>query len=93
MCKHFCMDTREIIRLAGGPSKVARASRRHHATVIGWARIPAEHVLTIARMSGISPHEIRPDVFGPEPRARNLHGRADPWWGAVCAHAEQRGAA
>lgn len=78
---------------AGGPTAVASCLGIKMPSIYSWSRIPAEHVLTIARMSGISPHEIRPDVFGPEPRARNLRGRADPWWGAVCAHAEQRGAA
>ncbi|MBL7237682.1 MAG: helix-turn-helix domain-containing protein [Komagataeibacter hansenii] len=87
------MDTREIIRLAGGPSKVARASGRHHATVIGWARIPAEHVLTIARMSGISPHEIRPDVFGSDPAPADAHGQTSPWWKSTSIRDEQRGAA
>lgn len=58
------MNTREIIRRAGGPLKVAKAVGRHHATVIGWHRVPAEHVRTVSRMSGLSPHIIRPDVFG-----------------------------
>lgn len=82
------MNTREIIRRAGGPLNVAKAIGRHHATVIGWSRIPAEHALTIARMAAISPHAIRPDVFGPEPQQPTA-----PWWELPIDHAEHRGAA
>ena len=60
------MNTREIIRRAGGPLKVAKAVGRHHATVIGWRRVPAEHARTVARMAALTPHDLRPDVFGPE---------------------------
>lgn len=30
-------------------------------------RVPAERVLEIERLSGISRHELRPDVFGDRP--------------------------
>ncbi|XRB28335.1 helix-turn-helix domain-containing protein [Novacetimonas hansenii] len=64
ICQLSSMNTREIIRRAGGPLKVAKAVGRHHATVIGWRRVPAEHVRTVSRMCGIPSHIIRPDVFG-----------------------------
>lgn len=32
-------------------------------------RIPAERVLEIERRTGISRHELRPDIFGPPPPA------------------------
>jgi DNA-binding transcriptional regulator YdaS (Cro superfamily) len=28
-----------------------------------WRRVPAEHVLAIAELTGMSPHEIRPDLY------------------------------
>lgn len=28
-----------------------------------WKRVPAEHVETVAEITGIPPHELRPDVF------------------------------
>lgn len=34
-----------------------------------WRRVPVERVLEIERLTGISRHELRPDVFGPEPTA------------------------
>ena len=61
------MDIKGIIRQAGGPSRVAKATGlRSHATVIGWRRVPAEHARTVARMAGLTPRDLRPDVFGPE---------------------------
>ena len=62
----WAMDTKDIIRMAGGPLKVGQAVHRHHSTVCGWRKIPPCHALTIAQMAGVSVHVIRPDVFGPE---------------------------
>lgn len=30
-----------------------------------WKDVPPEHVLTIERETGVSRHDLRPDVFGP----------------------------
>lgn len=57
------MDIRTIIKTAGGPSKVAAALRLTHPTIIGWSRVPAEHAITVSRLTGIPVHELRPDVF------------------------------
>ncbi|WP_282758356.1 hypothetical protein [Komagataeibacter saccharivorans] len=65
-CNMACMNVHEIIRRAGGPLKVGKAINRHHATIIGWKRVPAEHARTVARMADLTPHDLRPDVFGPE---------------------------
>lgn len=45
--------------------KVAKLVGRHHATVLRWRQVPAEHVRAVAKASGIPPHEIRPNVFDP----------------------------
>jgi DNA-binding transcriptional regulator YdaS (Cro superfamily) len=58
------MEITEIIRRAGGVSLVAKTIGRHHSSVMEWRRVPAEHVLAVAEMSGLTPGEIRPDVFG-----------------------------
>jgi len=57
------MDIKQIIRSAGGPLAVSRAVGRHHSAVCKWWRVPAPLVLTVAGMSGIPAHAIRPDVF------------------------------
>jgi DNA-binding transcriptional regulator YdaS (Cro superfamily) len=37
-------------------------------------RVPAERVLEVEQLSGISRHELRPDVYGPAPRAADAGG-------------------
>lgn len=36
---------------------------------LGKARIPAAHCLAIARLTGISVHDLRPDIYGPKSEA------------------------
>lgn len=33
--------------------------------VYQWRRVPAERALEVERLTGISRHKLRPDVFGP----------------------------
>lgn len=35
-----------------------------------WTQVPAERVLEVERITGISRHDLRPDVFGPAPGPR-----------------------
>lgn len=56
---------KRAIKLAGGFAAVGRAVGMKRQAVFQWPRCPAEHVLTLEKMSGISRHELRPDVFGP----------------------------
>lgn len=41
-----------------------------------WVVVPPEHVLAVEKATGVSRHELRPDVFGPVPvkktRARSV---------------------
>jgi DNA-binding transcriptional regulator YdaS (Cro superfamily) len=36
-----------------------------------WDRVPTDRVLDVERITGISRHELRPDVFGAAPVAAN----------------------
>lgn len=38
-----------------------------------WKKVPADRVLDVERVTGISRHELRPDIFGPPP---SQEGRA-----------------
>ncbi len=54
---------------AGGPVALAAAlsasgERISSQAVSKWVRVPAERVLEVERLSGISRHRLRPDVFG-----------------------------
>lgn len=57
------MEITDIIAAAGGASRVAKELGRHHSSVLGWTRVPAEHVRVVAKLSNIPAHRIRPDIF------------------------------
>ena len=54
---------------AGGVVSLARELGIQHTALYSWNRVPAERVLDIERITGISRHEQRPDVFGGQPEA------------------------
>jgi DNA-binding transcriptional regulator YdaS (Cro superfamily) len=63
------MEMSEIIRRAGGLVRLAAAVDRHHATIWGWSRVPPKHVRAVAAATGLTNHDIRPDLWDPpEPR-------------------------
>ncbi|MEH0295892.1 YdaS family helix-turn-helix protein [Agrobacterium sp. CCNWLW71] len=51
---------------AGGVVSLARELGIKHPSLYRWPRVPAGRVLAFERITGISRHEIRPDVYGPE---------------------------
>nr|WP_295810318.1 Cro/CI family transcriptional regulator [uncultured Nitratireductor sp.] len=52
---------------SGGIVSLARELGIKHNALYSWKRVPAERVLDIERITGISRHELRPDIFGPAP--------------------------
>lgn len=56
----------------GGVTKTATALSIDNPSVIAnWrtrGRVPAEKVLDVEAATGISRHELRPDIFGPAPQ-------------------------
>jgi len=70
------MSTPELIALnkakesAGGSVALAAAlsaagPKLTSQAVSQWKRVPAERVIEVERLTGVSRHELRPDVFGP----------------------------
>ncbi|MFE8872757.1 hypothetical protein ACE4RV_06250 [Acetobacter persici] len=58
------MDTREIIKAAGGCAKLASiCGLRSHTTPLRWKLIPIKHAKTIETALGIPKHKMRPDVY------------------------------
>lgn len=52
---------------AGGPAALAKALGGVSSQAVSqWKKVPAERVLDVERITGISRHELRPDVFGTE---------------------------
>lgn len=60
---------REAIRQAGGVRALARElGTVSHQAISRWERVPAERVLAVERITGVSRYRLRPDVYGPEPK-------------------------
>lgn len=58
----------KAIELVGGPAKVARdIGDLTSQAVSQWKRVPPERVIAVEGLSGISRHDLRPDIFGPAP--------------------------
>jgi len=51
-------------RLGGGATRIARQLEISPQAVSQWRRVPAGRVLDIERLTGISRHHLRPDVYG-----------------------------
>jgi len=54
----------EAIRCAGGMHALGRKLGITHQAIAQWRRVPAERVLEVERLTGISRYRLRPDVFG-----------------------------
>ncbi|MBK1656867.1 helix-turn-helix domain-containing protein [Paracraurococcus ruber] len=50
---------------------VARRLGVAHSTVLRWAerRVPADRVRPLAAITGLHPHELRPDLYDPPAEA------------------------
>lgn len=60
--ENSCEKAKEI---AGGPSKLARAIGGVSSQAVSqWKKVPAERVLEVEKITGISRYDLRPDVFG-----------------------------
>ena len=56
------------IEKANGPSALARKLGITPHAVIQWDRVPAARAIEVERHTGVSRHELRPDIFGPGPQ-------------------------
>jgi TorA maturation chaperone TorD len=53
----------EAIRAAGGVTELARRIGISQPSVSNWARIPAERVLSVEAITGVSREVLRPDLY------------------------------
>ncbi|WP_093820201.1 transcriptional regulator [Stenotrophomonas indicatrix] len=58
------------LKALGGPAHIGRVCGVSSQAVSQWKRVPAEYVLAIEEATGVSRHDLRPDVFGPAPKKR-----------------------
>lgn len=57
------MDMPDVIRAAGGLASLARSLDLHHTTVLRWKAVPPHRVRSVSGLTGIPPHELRPDLW------------------------------
>ncbi len=63
----------EAVRVAGSLRNVAAKLGVTSQAISQWIRyqkVPPKRVLGLEALSGVSRHEMRPDIYGPEPRIR-----------------------
>lgn len=54
---------REWLRTETGRLKLlASECEVTHGTIIQWRQVPPQHLLTVERVTGISRHDLRPDL-------------------------------
>jgi DNA-binding transcriptional regulator YdaS (Cro superfamily) len=57
-------------------AKVAHGLGLTRASVVKWEKVPAERVVEIERITGISREELRPDLYNRTPRAHAMSAEA-----------------
>ena len=58
------LAAKRAIELMGGARKVAERFSVSAQAVYKWQQVPGNKVLEIERETGVSRHELRPDIFG-----------------------------
>lgn len=59
----------------GGPAKLAaalsdRGIRITSQAISQWKRVPPDRAIVVEEITGISRHDLRPDIFGPAPKRK-----------------------
>ena len=57
----------DLLEKAGGAARLAELLGCDRTTPYSWKRIPAHHAAQVARIIGVHPCQVRPDVF-PSPQ-------------------------
>lgn len=64
------------VRAAGSQSAFGRLLGKRQSVVFGWLRdqrpLPAEHVLKVEQATGVSRHDLRPDIYPRDDAAPSL---------------------
>lgn len=58
----------EMAHAAGGMAALARKLGIKRQAIYQWSRVPAERVLEIERLTGLSRYILRSDIYGPAPK-------------------------
>lgn len=63
-CRHMESTLKKAIDGAGGTASLARALNITTQAISQWTRVPADRVIQVEKLSGVSRYKLRPDVFG-----------------------------
>jgi len=56
-------------KLGGNAGVASKLGAITPQAVSQWKLVPVRRVLELERLSGVSRHDLRPDIFGPAPKA------------------------
>jgi len=59
----------EAVRRVGSKGRLAKRLGISRQAVDQWEKVPAERVLALESISGVSRYQLRPDIYGPGPAA------------------------
>lgn len=59
-------------KLGGNAGVAAKLGAITPQAVSQWKMVPVRRVLELERLTQISRHELRPDIFGPSPKAERV---------------------
>lgn len=57
--------TIKAIECGGGATALSKKLGVTRQAVEQWDKVPARHCLAVEEVTGISRHELRPDIYGP----------------------------
>jgi DNA-binding transcriptional regulator YdaS (Cro superfamily) len=55
---------RTAIEKAGGVAALASALKISSQAISQWDRVPPRRVVEVEKITGVSRHDLRPDIFG-----------------------------
>lgn len=67
---------KRAIEAVGGLAGLAKPLGISEQAISQWDEVPPLRVLAVERVSGIPRHELRPDLYPPEPEAASAEARA-----------------
>ncbi len=56
-----------VFKQAGSASELARRLKITPSAVLQWDKVPPRRVMEVEKITGVSRHLLRPDIFGARP--------------------------